>query len=55
MKEMQPGDIQSTLADIDLLKSWINYKPKISLEKGILNFAKWYKEYFDSDYYIRPK
>ena len=53
MKEMQPGDIQSTFADIDLLKSWINYKPKTSLEKGILNFAIWFKEYFDSDYYRR--
>ena len=53
MKEMQPGDIQSTFADINLLKSWINYKPKISLEKGILNFAIWFKEYFDSDYYRR--
>ena len=51
MKEMQPGDIQSTFADIDLLKSWINYEPKTSLEKGILKFSKWYKEYFDSDYY----
>ena len=51
MKGMQPGDVQATFADIDLLKSWINYEPKTSLKKGILNFAAWYKEYFQSDYY----
>ena len=54
MKEMQLGDVEATFADIELLKNWINYKPKTSLERGIFNFAKWYKEYFDSDYYRKP-
>ena len=54
MKEMQLGDVEATFADIELLKNWINYKPKTSFERGIFNFAKWYKEYFDSDYYRKP-
>ena len=54
MKEMQLGDVEETFADIDLLKSWIDYEPKTSLEKGIINFAKWYTDYFDSDYYRSP-
>ena len=54
MKEMQLGEVEATFADIELLKNWINYKPKTSFERGIFNFAKWYKEYFDSDYYRKP-
>ncbi len=54
MKQMQPGDIEATFADINMLRNWIKYKPNISLEKGILNFALWYKEYFNSDYYKKP-
>ena len=54
MKEMQLGDVKATFADIDLLRSWINYEPKTSLEKGMTNFAKWYRDYFDSDYYRSP-
>ena len=53
MKPMQPGDVQETFADINLLKDWINYSPKTLLGSGILKFAKWYKEYFNSSYYQR--
>ena len=51
MKPMQPGDVKSTYADIDMLKHWINFSPKTSLNSGILKFALWYREYFNSDYY----
>ena len=51
MKPMQPGDVKSTYADIDMLKDWINFSPKTSLNSGILKFALWYREYFNSDYY----
>ena len=53
MKEMQPGDVEATFADISMLNKWIKYVPKTSFERGIANFASWYKEYFNSDYYIR--
>ena len=51
MTPMQPGDVKSTYADIDMLKDWINFSPKTSLNSGILKFALWYREYFNSDYY----
>ena len=51
MQPMQPGDVKSTFADISLLKKWINFKPVISFEEGICHFAKWFKDYFHSDYY----
>ncbi len=53
MKPMQPGDVQETFADINCLKDWVNYSPKTLLDSGILKFAKWYKEYFNSSYYQR--
>ncbi len=51
MKPMQPGDVKATFADIKRLKKWINFCPKTSLPEGIMKFASWYKEYFNSGYY----
>lgn len=50
IKEMvpfQPGDMESTFADIDALKSIINYEPKTNLDEGIKYFCEWYKSYFN--------
>ena len=44
--DMQPGDIQETFADNSSLNSWIGFKPKYSIEKGISEFVKWYKDYY---------
>ena len=54
MRPMQPGDVKSTFADIKKLKDWVNFSPKTSLNSGILKFALWFKEYFNSDYYQAP-
>ena len=43
---IQPGDVEKTWANIDRLNSWIGYKPSISFDDGIANFAHWYKSYF---------
>jgi len=43
---MQEGDVVNTSADVTLLGDWINYKPVVKIEEGIINFANWYKEYF---------
>ncbi len=54
MRPMQPGDVKSTFADINKLKDWVNFSPKTSLNSGILKFALWFKEYFNSAYYQAP-
>ena len=41
-KPMQAGDLQTTYADISLLKKEIGYLPKVKIEEGIANFVKWY-------------
>lgn len=43
---MQPGDVYQTYADVDELVRDFNFKPKTSLEEGLSEFAKWYKEYY---------
>jgi UDP-glucuronate 4-epimerase len=43
---MQPGDVPITYADISDLENDFNFKPSTSIEDGINNFVRWYKEYF---------
>lgn len=43
-KPMQPGDVQSTYANVESLFNYINFKPETSLEDGINAFVKKYLE-----------
>jgi len=43
---MQPGDVKSTFADIDKSTKLLGFSPKVTIEEGIHNFIKWYKEYY---------
>lgn len=43
---MQQGDVYHTYADTSLLKADYNYQPTISLEQGLKEFYKWYKEFY---------
>ena len=36
---MQSGDIENTFADIILIKKWVGFKPKVSIEIGILEIS----------------
>ena len=46
MLGLQDGDIYKTSASVSLLKKLTNYKPKVSIERGIKNFIIWYREYY---------
>lgn len=43
---MQPGDISYTKSNSNLLKKLTNYTPDTPTKKGIINFIKWYKDYY---------
>ena len=43
---MQPGDVKETYANTDLLKKWIEFKPQTTINYGINQFVKWYKDYY---------
>ena len=45
-KELQPGDVLSTAADITKLRDWVGFRPEISINTGIKLFVKWFKDYY---------
>ena len=42
---LQPGDVPDTYADVTDLINAFDYKPSMTVEEGVANFAKWYKSY----------
>lgn len=44
---MQPGDVSSTYANVEDLIQDLNYKPSTTLEYGINEFTKWYRDFYD--------
>ena len=46
---LQPGDVNTTFADVDDLIKDFNYKPKNNIETGISRFIEWYKEFYKND------
>ncbi len=45
MLPLQPGDVPDTYADVSDLVRDLNYKPAMSIHKGVKNFVDWYREY----------
>lgn len=43
---MQPGDVEMTYADVSELVKDTGFKPQTSLEEGLGQFSRWYKEYY---------
>jgi UDP-glucuronate 4-epimerase len=37
--------VPDTYADVDDLVEEFDYKPSMSVQQGVDNFARWYKEY----------
>ena len=46
MLPLQSGDVADTWADVEELVSDIGYKPAMSIEEGVKNFADWYIDYY---------
>jgi UDP-glucuronate 4-epimerase len=42
---LQPGDVPETFADIDAIAGDLGYAPTTSIDVGIPNFVRWYREY----------
>jgi UDP-glucuronate 4-epimerase len=45
MLPMQPGDVPATYADVEDLARDVGFRPSTTIENGIAQFAKWYREY----------
>ena len=46
MLPMQAGDVHQTFADTSSLENDYNYKPQITIYKGIKEFVLWYKSFY---------
>ena len=44
---MQAGDVHQTFADTSSLENDYNYKPQITVDKGIKEFVLWYKGFYN--------
>ena len=47
---LQPGDVPDTFANVDALIADVGYKPETTIEYGIAEFVKWYKDYYQIDH-----
>ncbi len=45
---MQPGDVETTFADITTMQKEFGYQPATSIEQGVTKFIKWYRQYYGS-------
>jgi len=46
--EIQPGDVEKTYADLNLIHQAVGYEPSQNIKYGIKEFVNWYKEYYGS-------
>jgi UDP-glucuronate 4-epimerase len=44
---MQPGDMETTFADIEPLRQAVGFRPSTSIESGVAKFVEWYKWYHE--------
>jgi UDP-glucuronate 4-epimerase len=43
---LQPGDVPDTEADVTDLIQAVGYRPQVSVETGVANFVRWYRDYY---------
>jgi UDP-glucuronate 4-epimerase len=46
MLPLQPGDVPDTEADVSTLVRAMEFEPKVSIEQGVAQFARWHQLYF---------
>lgn len=49
MMPMQPGDVQATWADVELLTKLTGYSPNTRVRDGVRAFADWYRGFYGKD------
>ena len=43
---MQAGDVVKTWADVSALAEWVGFSPLVTLETGVGDFGKWYRQFY---------
>ena len=47
LKEMQPGDVKETFADVEAARRDLGFDPKTTIDDGLRRFVAWYRDYHD--------
>ena len=45
-RDMQPGDVPATFADVEELRRDVGFAPSTPIEAGVAEFVDWYKAYY---------
>ena len=45
LKEMQPGDVKETFADIEAARRDLGFEPHTSIDEGLPRFVAWFRDY----------
>ncbi len=45
---LQAGDVPDTEADVSELIAQVGYRPVVSVEDGVANFVRWYRDYYSA-------
>lgn len=43
---MQPGDVRTSLADIEKAKKMLGFEPKTAISEGVPKFTEWFRSYY---------
>jgi len=46
LQPLQPGDVQTTYADVNDLKRDVDFEPLTPIEVGVKRFVEWYRSYY---------
>ena len=46
LKDIQPGDVPATFADVSELERWTGLHPSTSIDEGVGRFVAWYRGYY---------
>ncbi|MDT7837641.1 NAD-dependent epimerase [Aquabacterium sp. OR-4] len=46
LRDIQPGDVPATFADVSELARWTGFHPGTSIDEGVGRFVRWYREYY---------
>lgn len=44
-KEMQPGDVKETYADIEASQRDLGFEPRVTIDEGLPRFVSWFRDY----------
>ncbi len=46
LRELQPGDVPATHADVAKLRDWTGFQPDTPIDVGVGRFVAWYRDYY---------